>query len=154
MTADSILFTDVVEKSTKKFLMPLSVRRMSPRESCEARRCTMQVRELLVAPPVLFGPSEATQWLISSYRRRSSSLCVHVGSSNISRDTLLDAFSDLRPTVESGRTNALMAADMSHRDLAPARKLCKEVHTAYAGDAGRSVRGDIIECMSNKSADL
>jgi len=76
--------------------MPLSVRRMSPKESSQAVRATMQVRGLRVASSVVLGVSIATRWLNARYQRIWRILCVQDLCPDISRELELDAFDSSR----------------------------------------------------------
>jgi hypothetical protein len=84
--------------------MPVSVRRMSPRESFQAIGATTQVRGLRVAFSVVFGVSKGTRWLKSSYRRISTFLCVQDVCSDISRELVVGALDSLRLSSASRRS--------------------------------------------------
>ena len=81
--------------------MPLSVRRMSPKESSQAVRATMQVRRLRAASSVALGVSIAARWLNARYQRTWRSLCVQDLCSDISSELELDAFDSSRLNASS-----------------------------------------------------
>lgn len=76
--------------------MPLSVRRMSPKESSQAVRATTQVRGLRVASSVVLGVSIATRWHNARHQRIWRILCVQDLCPDISRELVLGEFDSSR----------------------------------------------------------